>query len=150
MGTNCPPFLADMFIYSYEAEFIQSLLSVGKKRLASQFNFTYRYTDDILSINNPDYANHMYPPELEIKYTTESNTSASYFILLLSIGRDGQLCNSLYDKRDDLNFHINNFPFLRSNIPYSPAYGVFISQLNIRQGLLLLCMFYSEGGVTFK
>ena len=30
---------------------------------------------------------------------------------------------------DDFNFHITNFPFLRSNIPSSPAYGVFISQL---------------------
>ena len=27
------------------------------------------------------------------------------------------------------NFHITNFPFLSSNIPNSPAYGVFISQL---------------------
>ena len=43
MGTNCAPLLADIFLYSYEAEFIQSLLSAGKKRLASQFNFTYRY-----------------------------------------------------------------------------------------------------------
>ena len=41
MGTNCAPLLADIFLYSYEAEFIQSLLSVGKKRLASQFNSTY-------------------------------------------------------------------------------------------------------------
>ena len=113
-------------------EFIQSLLSVGKKRLASQFNFTYRYIDDVLSINNPDFENYlgqMYPPELEIKDTTESNTSASYLDLLLSIGRDGQLRTSLYDKRDDFNFHITNFPFLSSNIPSSPAYGVFISQL---------------------
>ena len=50
MGTNCAPLLADIFLYSYEAEFIQSLLSAGKKRLASQFNFTYRYIDDVLSI----------------------------------------------------------------------------------------------------
>ena len=49
--------------------------------------------------------------------------------LLLSIESDGQLRNSLYDKRDDFNFHITNFPFLSSNIPFSPAYGVFISQL---------------------
>ena len=40
MGTNCAPLLADIFLYSYEAEFIQSLLSTGRKRLASQFNFT--------------------------------------------------------------------------------------------------------------
>ena len=71
----------------------------------------------------------MYPPDLEIKDTTESNTSASYLDLLLSIGRDGQLRTSLYDKRDDFNFNITNFPFLSSNIPSSPAYGVFISQL---------------------
>ena len=64
MGTNCAPLLADIFLYSYEAEFIQSLLSNGKKKLASQFNFTYRYIDDVLSINNPDFENYlvqMYP-----------------------------------------------------------------------------------------
>ena len=66
---------------------------------------------------------------LEIKDTTDSNTSASYLDLLLSIGRDGQLHTTIYDKRDDFNFYITNFPFLSSNIPASPAYGVFISQL---------------------
>ena len=71
----------------------------------------------------------MYPPELEIKDTTESNTSASDFDLLLSIGRDGQHRTSLYDKRDDFNFHIKNFPFQSSNIPSSPAYGVYIPKL---------------------
>ena len=71
----------------------------------------------------------MYPAELDIKDTTESNTSVSYLDLLLSIGRDGQLRTSLYDKRDDFNIHITNFPFLSSNIPSSSAYGVFISQL---------------------
>jgi hypothetical protein len=35
----------------------------------------------------------------------------------------------LYDKRDDFNFSIVNFPYLCSNIPASPAYGVYISQL---------------------
>ena len=94
--------------------------------MASLFNFTYRYIDDVLSINNPEFENNlgqMYPVELEIKDTTESNTSASNLDLLLSIGRDGQLHTSIYDKRDDFNFHITNFPFLSSNIPTSPAYG---------------------------
>ena len=131
MGTNCAPLLADIFLYSYEADFIQSLLSTGKKHLAFRCNLTYRYIDDVLSINNPEFENYlgqMYPAELEIKDTTESTTSASYLDLLLSIGRDGQLHTSIYDKRDDFNFHITNFPFLSSNIPSSPAYGVFISQ----------------------
>ena len=132
MGTNCAPLLADIFLYSYEADFIQSLLSTGKKQLASRFKFTYRYIDDVLSINNPEFKNligQMYPAELEIKDTTENTTSASYLDLLLSIERDGQLHTSIYDKRDDFNFHITTFPFLSSNIPSSLAYGVFISQL---------------------
>ena len=36
---------------------------------------------------------------------------------------------SLYDTRDDFNFPIVNFPFICSNIPAAPAYGVCISQL---------------------
>ena len=63
----------------------------------------------------------MYPAEREIKYTTESNTSASYLNPQLSIGREGQLRTSLYGKRNDFNFYITNFPFLSSNCPSSPA-----------------------------
>ena len=130
MGTNCVPLLADISLYSHEAEFIQSLFSAGRKQLAFQFSFTYRHIDDVLSINNPDFQNYlgqMYPAELEIKDTTHSNNSATFLDLLLSVGRDGQLPTSLYDKRDDFNLHITNFPFLSSNIPSSLAYGVFIS-----------------------
>ena len=77
----------------------------------------------------------MYPAELEIKDTTESTTYASYLDLLLSIGRDGQLHSSIYDKRDDFNFHITNSPFLSSNIPSSPAYGVLSLNLYDTPGL---------------
>ena len=71
----------------------------------------------------------MYPSEREIKDMTESNTSTSYFKLFLTIGRYGQLCTSLYDKRDDFKFHITNVPFLSSRISSSPAYDVYVSQL---------------------
>ena len=91
IGTDCAPLLADIFLYWYEADFMQSLLSTGKKHLASRFNLTYRYIDVVLSINNPEFENYlgqMYPAELEINDTRESTTSASYLYLLLSIGRD--------------------------------------------------------------
>ena len=48
IGTKCAPVRAYIFLYSYEAELIQSLLSAEKKRLSSQLNFTYRYIDDDL------------------------------------------------------------------------------------------------------
>ena len=132
MDTNRAPLLADIFLHSYEAKFIQSLLSTGKNQLASRFHLTYRYIDNVLSINNPELENYlgqMSPAELEIKDITESITSASYLDLILSIGRDGQLHTFIYDKRYDFNSLITNYPFLNSNVPSSPAYGVFISQL---------------------
>ena len=60
----------------------------------------------------------------KLKYMTKH----TYCFKLLSI-YNLQLRTSLFDKRDDFNFHITSFPFLSSNIPFSPAYGVFISQL---------------------
>ena len=79
MGTNCAPLLADLFLYSYEAKFVQSLLQAGKKHLAQHINFTYRYIDDVLSLKNTEVAEYLkfiYPRELEIKETTEAAASS--------------------------------------------------------------------------
>ena len=129
-GSLCAPLLTDLFLYSYEAEFIQTLIKSGKRHLAKSFNFTYGYIDDVLSINNPkfgDYIDIIYPVELEIKDTTDADHHASYLDLLLKYFHRLQV--KLYDKRDDFNFNIVNFPFLSSNIPQSPVYGVFVFQL---------------------
>ena len=145
MGTNCVPLLADLFLYSYEEEFIQGLLKSGKKKLAQSFNFTYRHIDDVLSLGNSkfsDYLDFIYPSELEIKGTTEATKSTSYLDCLLEIDNSGKLFTKLYDKRDDFNFPIVNFPILCGNtcIPASPAYGVFVSQL-IRHALYIMISF---------
>ena len=52
----------------------------------------------------------MYPAELEIKDTTQSNTSASYLDLLMSIGKDGQLRTSLHDKHADFTSYLLSVP----------------------------------------
>ena len=132
MGTNCAPLLADLFLYYYEADFMQKLLRKKDKKLAISFNSTFRYIDDVLSLNNSkfgDYVDRIYPIELEIKDTTDTVKSASYLDLHLEIDNEGRLKTKLYDKRDDFSFPIVNFPFLSSNIPAAPAYGVYISQL---------------------
>ena len=41
MGTNCAPLLADLFLYSYEAEFIQTLIKSGKRHLAKSFCYVW-------------------------------------------------------------------------------------------------------------
>ena len=132
MGTNCAPLHADLFLYYYEADFMQELLRKKDKKLAISFNSTFRYIDDVLSLNNSkfgDYVDRIYPIELEIKDTTDTVKSASYLDLHLEIDNEGRLKTKLYDKRDDFSFPIVNFPFLSSNIPAAPAYGVYISQL---------------------
>jgi hypothetical protein len=99
------------------------------------FNSTFRYFDDVLSINKDQfhsYVDSIYPSELEIKDTTESSTSTSYLDVLLNIDADRKLTTELYYKRDDFSFTIVNLPYtdcMCSNIPLSPAYGVYISQL---------------------
>ena len=40
-----------------------------------------------------------------------------------------QFITKVYDKHEDFNFDIVNFPHLDSNIPNTPAYGILISQL---------------------
>jgi hypothetical protein len=132
MGTNCAPLLSDLFLCSYEADFIQGLLKKNEKKLARSFHFTFRYIDDVLSLNNSrfgDFVDRIYPIELEIKDITYADTSASYLDLHLEIDSEGRLRTKLYDKRDDFNLPIVNFPFICSNIPAAPAYGVYISQL---------------------
>ena len=54
MGTNCAPLLADLFLYYYEADFMQELRKKDKK-LAISFNSTFRYIDDVLSLNNSKF-----------------------------------------------------------------------------------------------
>ena len=79
------------------------------------FNHTFRYIDDVLSINNQsfhDYVHLIYHDELKTKDTTESDKYALYPDILLNINSNGRLTISLYDKRDDFNFAIINFPFL--------------------------------------
>ena len=73
MGTNCAPLLADLFLYSYESEFLQKFVKDKKIHEARAFNFTYRYIDDVLSINNSRFA------ELEVKETTDTASSAYFW-----------------------------------------------------------------------
>ena len=62
-------------------------------------------------------------------YVVHSMFCLMFKHLHLEIDREGRLRTILYDKRDDFNFPIVNFPFICSNIPATPAYGVYISQM---------------------
>ena len=95
------------------------------------FNTTSRYLDDILNINNVYFDNmvsQIYPSELQLNKANTSDTEAAFLDLHLSIS-NGIVSTKIYDKRDDFDFEIVNFPFLDGDVPRSTSYGVYISHL---------------------
>ena len=70
----------------------------------------------------------IYPSELQLYKANTSDTKAAFLDLQLSIS-DDIVSTKIYDKRDDFDFEIVNFPFLDGDVPCSTSYGVYISQL---------------------
>ena len=65
-------------------------------------------------------------PILQLNKANASDTKAPFLDLHLSIS-NGFVSSKIYDKRDDFNFDIVNFPFLDGDVPHSTSYGVYIS-----------------------
>ena len=92
--------------------------------LAKRFADTVRYIDDLLTLNNNKFNSEMsniYPPELTLKRTTESDTKLYYLDVSISICH-GKFVTEVYDKKDNYNFNIANYPFMCSNNYTSKAY----------------------------
>ena len=131
MGTNCAPLVADLFLYCYERDFMDSLNHDNQADVIEAFNSTSRYLDDLLNIDNPYFegmVNQIYPPELQLNKANISDTEAPFLDLHLSVA-NGFVSSKIYDKRDDFDFDIVNFPFLDGDVPRRASYGVYISQL---------------------
>ena len=131
MGTNCAPLVADLFLFCYERDFMLSLSDNNQADIIEAFNATSRYLDDLLNIDNPYFeqmVGQIYPTELQLNKANSSDTETPFLDLNLSI-TNGIVSSKIYDKRDDFSFEIVNFPFLDGDVPRSPSYGVYISQL---------------------
>ena len=131
MDTNCAPLVADLFMFCYERDFMMSLSDDKQADVIDAFNTTSRYMDDILNINNVYFDNivsKINPSELQLNKVNTSDTEAAFLDLHLSISND-IVSTKIFDKRDDFNFEIVNFPFLDGDVPRSSSYGVYISQL---------------------
>ena len=131
MGTNCAPLVADLFLFCYERDFMLSLSDKNQADIIEAFNSTSRYLDDLLNIDNNYFegmVDQIYPPELQLNKANNSDIDAPFLDLHLTIS-NGFVSTKIYDKRDDFDFKIVNFPFLDGDVPRSPSYGVYISQL---------------------
>ena len=131
MGTNCAPLVADLFLFCYERDFMLSLSKNNDTLMIEAFNNTSRYLDDILNVDNPFFPNlfqNIYPAQLQLNKANVSDTNVAFLDLDIS-AQQGRIFTKIYDKRDDFNFNIVNFPHLDGDIPRIPSYGIYISQL---------------------
>ena len=99
--------------------------------IIESFNSTSWYLDDLLNIYNNFFdsmVNRIYLSELQLNKANVLDTEALFSDLHLSIS-DGFVKIQIYDKRDDFDFDILNFPFIDGNVPRSTSYGVYICQL---------------------
>ena len=131
MGTNCAPLVADLFLYCYERDFMLSLNPKTQANVIKAFNDTSRYLDDIFNVDNPFFERMIptiYPKELKLNKANNSDSYAAFLDLDLTIS-NGVISTKIYDKRDDFDFNIVNFPHLDGDVPRAPSYGVYISQL---------------------
>ena len=106
--------------------------TIIKLKLLKRLTPASRYLDDLLNVDIPYFeqmVGQIYSTELQLDKANSSETGAPFLDLTLSI-TSGIVSFKIYDKRGDLNFETVNFPFLDGDIPRSPSYGVFISQLN--------------------
>ena len=131
MGTNCAPLVADLFLFCYERDFMKDLSSDNQAEIIKAFNSTSRYLNDLHNIDNPylkGMVNQIYPSNLQLNKANTSDTEAPFLNLHLSIS-NGFVSSKIYDKHDDFDFDIVNFPILDGDVPCRPSYGVYISQL---------------------
>ena len=112
MGTNSATLLADLFLHTFEYDFMVEAMTRDITK-AIQFSNTFRYIEDIFSINNVDFGNHIsaiYPSELQLTYTSTSSTEVCYLNKNIKTGDTNTPFRiSIYNKRDDFTSGLSTF-----------------------------------------
>lgn len=125
MGSDPAPFMANLFLYFYENQYVRDLKKQNL-RLARRFSNTFRYIDDLCAINdNGEFERtfrNIYPRELELKKENSIDSSATFLDLSIEIN-EGKFSTHIYDKRDSFPFSITRMPYKDSNIPSRMFYG---------------------------
>ena len=112
-------------------DFMKYLSSDNQADVIKAFNSMSRYLDDLLNVDNHYFegmVNQIYPSELQLNKANTSDSEAPFLDLHLSIS-NGFVSSKIYDKLDDFDFDIVNFPFLDGDVLRRPSYGVHTSQL---------------------
>ena len=115
MSTNRALLIADLFLYSYERDFMSHRHKSKRYDLIDMFNDTARYLDGMFTNDNPEFEKHIldiYPLELQLNQANTSDKEMSFLDLNMKvIGHD--IHTSVNDKRGDFGFPIINFLWIQ-------------------------------------
>ena len=124
MGSDPAPFMANLFLYHYESLWIKKLKKDDLQK-ARRFSNTFRFIDDLLTINDDNLFSEnfdkIYPIELQLNLES-TGTNVNFLDLNLS-NSNGHVDVKLYDKRNNFPFSIVRLPFSCSNIPSAVFYN---------------------------
>ena len=144
MGTNCAVFVANLFCFSYEYEFISQLVRMKKYSLLRKFAYTKRFVDDLLALNNESFDDYLYctrakggvkgiyPDFLECVPEQDSTQEAS-FLDTETVFNDIRWFTRIYDKREHpplSNIEQRKYPHPSSFLSHKAMYGVITSRLH--------------------
>jgi hypothetical protein len=131
MGSDPAPFLANLFLYVYESEWLQDLKKTDPIR-ARRFVNVFRYIDDLISINDRDeFLNSylsIYPPQMKLTKENSSHKEATFLDMGIEIN-NGTISTKLYDKRDAFGFSIVRMPYASSNVPSKMFYATICAEI---------------------
>ena len=154
MGTNPAVFIANLFCFTFEREFIKNLIQKNRIDILKKFLLSARYVDDLVSIDNEyayrflttpndtivmDGIKGVYPPYLTISQEQSSTSNVSILDACI-FKRNSTWITSLYDKREHPPSNkVKNivYPEVDSFLSNSAKYNVITSQLH--RYLLHIC-----------
>ena len=131
MGVDPAPQMANLYLYFYEFAYMERLTKEDYKK-AKKFNNTTRFIDDLSTLNNDGVLSkekeHVYPPEMVLNKENANDQEGTFLDISVNVVHN-MFISRIYDKRNDFNFEIVNYPDLSGNIPKRQAYGIYTSQI---------------------
>jgi hypothetical protein len=130
MGTDAAPYLANLFLYYYEFQYLER--HNKNPLVCARLSRCFRYIDDLIYLGIPDFfaktALDIYPPELTLNRENTDASTATFLDLEITVS-NGKYVTRLYDKRNDFPFSVVNYPHSDCNIPRNVVHGVIVSQV---------------------
>ena len=133
MGIDDGPEIANLNLHQLEYQHLNELKKVDIHQ-ARILNFTFRFIDDISSLNSNDYildhAVEIYGHSVLLNKENTGLLNANVLDLTITLDQNSRLCSTkLFDKRRAFNFTIVNYPDLTGNISSKLSHGIINSQL---------------------